>query len=168
MNWSIDISPIIPGPLFWAAIVVAGLLIAALLLRRTRGAVLRALSLAALIGALANPTLRQEERESLANIAIVVMDESTSQTIAGRPEQAAAIRADLEGKLGKIPNLEIKWVASSKPTGDGPSGTNLFADLNRALLDRRGKCLIFCNAMKRAGDILKQGQSSEHDKGNQS
>ncbi len=133
MNWSIDISPIIPGPLFWAAIVVAGLLIAALLLRRTRGAVLRALSLAALIGALANPTLRQEERESLANIAIVVMDESTSQTIAGRPEQAAAIRADLEAKLAKIPNLEIKWVTSSKPTGDGPSGTNLFADLNRAL-----------------------------------
>ncbi len=133
MNWSIDISPIIPGSLFWAAIVVAGLLIAALLLRRTRGAVLRALSLAALIGALANPTLRQEERESLANIAIVVMDESTSQTIAGRPEQAAAIRADLETKLAKIPNLEIKWVASSKPTGDGPSGTNLFADLNRAM-----------------------------------
>ena len=133
MNWSIDISPIIPGPLFWAAIVVAGLLIAALLLRRTRGAALRALSLAALIGALANPTLRQEERESLANIAIVVMDESTSQTIAGRPEQAAAIKSDLEAKLGKIPNLEVKWVSSSRPTGDGPSGTNLFADLNRAL-----------------------------------
>ena len=133
MNWSIDISPMIPGPLFWTAILVAAVLIAALMFRGTRGATLRALSLAALIGALANPTLRQEERESLANIAIVVVDESTSQTIAGRPEQAAAIRADLEGKLGKIPNLEIKWVSSSKPTGDSASGTNLFTDLNRAL-----------------------------------
>ena len=133
MNWSIDISPIIPGPLFWGVIFVAAVLIGLLLLRRTRGAALRALSLAALIGALANPTLRQEERESLANIAIVVVDESTSQTLAGRPEQAAAIRADLESKLKKIPNLEVKWVTSSKPTGDGPSGTNLFADLNRAL-----------------------------------
>ena len=34
-----------------------------------------------IVFALANPTLRQEERESLANIAVVVMDESTSQTI---------------------------------------------------------------------------------------
>ncbi len=133
MNWKIDISPMIPTPLFWAAIVVAALLVAALLFRRTRGATLRALSLVALMAALANPTLRQEQRESLSNIAIVVIDESTSQTIAGRPQQAAAIRADLEAKLQKIPNLEIKWVASSRPTGDGPSGTNLFADLNRAL-----------------------------------
>ncbi|MGD9802918.1 MAG: hypothetical protein AB7E81_01800 [Hyphomicrobiaceae bacterium] len=133
MNWSIDIQPIIPGPVFWAAIVVAALLVGMLVFRRTRGAGLRALSLAALIAALANPTLRQEERESLSNIAIVVVDESTSQTIADRPAQTAAIRADLEAKLAKIPNLEVKWVSSSRPTGEGTSGTNLFADLNRAL-----------------------------------
>ena len=133
MNWSIDIQPLIPTPLFWAAIAVAALLVGLLVVRRTRGSALRALSLVALIAALANPTLRQEERESLSNIAIVVTDESTSQTIAGRPAQAAAIRADLEAKLGKIPNLEVKWVASSRPTGEGTSGTHLFADLNRAL-----------------------------------
>jgi hypothetical protein len=133
MNWSIDFSPMLPGPFFWVAAVLAALLVAALLFRRTHGALLRALSLAALLAALANPTLREEERESLANIAIVVIDESTSQTIAGRPEQAAAIKADLEAKLGRIANLEVKWVNASKPTGDGPSGTNLFAELNRAL-----------------------------------
>ncbi|MEZ5816200.1 MAG: hypothetical protein R3D44_03880 [Hyphomicrobiaceae bacterium] len=133
MNWSIDIQPIIPGPAFWAAIVVAALLVGLLYFRRTRGASLRALSLAALIAALANPTLRQEERESLSNIAIVVTDESTSQTVGGRPGQTAAVRADLEAKLAKIPNLEVKWVSSSRPTGEGTSGTNLFADLNRAL-----------------------------------
>ena len=133
MNWSIDIAPMVPQPVFWAAIACTIVLVAVLFVRRTRGAALRALAMAALIGALANPTLRQEERESLSNIAIVVLDESTSQTIAGRPEQTAAIRAELELKLGKIPNLEIKWVSSSKPTGEGASGTNLFTDLNRAL-----------------------------------
>jgi hypothetical protein len=133
MSWSIDISPMLPAPLFWGAAALAVILVAALLLRRTRGATLRALALAALLGALANPTLRQEERESLANIAIVVTDQSTSQTIAGRPEQTAAIKSDLEVKLGRLPGLEVKWVDSSKPTGDGPSGTNMFADLNRAL-----------------------------------
>ena len=133
MNWSIDISPLIPGPVFWAAIAVAVVLVAILLFRRTRGGALRALSLAALIFALANPTLKQEERESLSNIAIVVTDASTSQTIADRPAQTVAIRNDLEAKLGKIPNLEVKWIEAARPTGDGPSGTNLFAELNRAL-----------------------------------
>ena len=133
MSWSIDIAPIIPAPLFVAAIAVALVLVGALAIRRTRGAGLRAISLACLLAALANPTLRQEERESLANIAIVVMDQSTSQTIAGRPAQAAAIRADIEAKLARIPNLEVKWVEAAKPTGDGPSGTNLFAELNRSL-----------------------------------
>lgn len=119
MSWSIDLSPMVPQPLLWAALAVAVLLVAVLFVRRTRGAALRALALAALLGALANPSLRQEERESLANIAIVVMDESTSQTIAERPQQTAAIRAALEARLKNVPNLEVKWVPSSRPTGKG-------------------------------------------------
>ena len=132
-SWSIDFSPMIPGPVFWAAAAVALALVVFLLVRRSRGALLRALSLAALLLALANPTLRQEERESLSNVAIVVIDESLSQSIAGRPEQTAAIRQELEKKLGGIPNLQVRWVDSSKPTGEAASGTNLFADLNSAL-----------------------------------
>ena len=132
-SWSIDFSPMLPGPYFWGALVLAAALALLLLARRNRGALLRALSLAALLLALANPTLRQEERESLANIAIVVLDESTSQTIAGRPEQTAAIRHELENKLAGIANLEVRWVSSSKPTGEAAAGTNLFTDLNSAL-----------------------------------
>jgi len=134
VNWSIDIAPLIPAGLFWAGVALAALLVAVLIVRRSRGAALRALALAALLAALANPTLRQEERESLANIAIVVVDESTSQTLSTRPEQARAIRAELEKKLGQIPNLQVKWVTAGKPT-EGSSGTNLFADLNKALAD---------------------------------
>ncbi len=135
LNWSMDISPLIPIPLFWAAIGVGLALVVVLLYRRTRGAALRALSLATLLFALANPTLKQEERESLSNIAIVVTDASTSQTIGGRREQTAAVRKDLELKLGKIPNLDVKWIEAARPTGEGPSGTNLFGELNRALTD---------------------------------
>ncbi len=134
MNWSVDFAPLLPGPLFWAAAVLAALLVGLLLWRRTRGAALRAAALAALIAALANPTLRQEERESLANIAIVVLDGSTSQALEKRPEQMRAIRADLEKKLAAIPNLQVKWVDGARP-GEGASGTQLFADLNAALTD---------------------------------
>jgi hypothetical protein len=132
-SWTIDFAPMLPGPLLWAGAVAALALVVLLFFRRTRGAPLRALALAALLLALLNPTLKEEQRENLGNIAIAVMDESTSQTLAGRPEQARAIKTDLEGKLAKITGLEVKWVGSSKPDGEGGSGTNLFADLNRAL-----------------------------------
>lgn len=134
-NWSLDFAPMLPLPIYWGAVIVALILIALLLIRRSRGALLRALALGALIFALANPTLRQEERANLGNIAIVVVDESTSQTLSTRPEQAAAIRKDLEAKLGRIENLEIKWITSSRPNDSTSAGTNVFADLNRALAD---------------------------------
>jgi hypothetical protein len=132
-SWTIDFAPMVPAVVFWAGAALAVVLVALLLFRRSRGALLRALSLAALLLALSNPTLRQEERESLANIAIVVVDESLSQSIAGRPEQTAAIRRELETKLAGIANLQVRWVTSSRPTGETASGTNLFADLNSAL-----------------------------------
>ena len=132
-NWSIDFAPMLSAPLFWAAIGVALLLIALLFFQRTRGAFFRAAALGTLLLALANPTLREEERENLGNIAIVVIDDSTSQLLAGRPAQSAAIKADIEAKLGKIPGLQIKFVSSSKPDGETTSGTTLFTDLNKAL-----------------------------------
>ncbi|MBL8564546.1 MAG: hypothetical protein JNM89_02380 [Hyphomicrobiaceae bacterium] len=133
MSWSIDFAPLVPMPLLWLAAVVATLLVALLLVRRTRGAWLRGLALAALFAALANPTLREEERESLANIALVVIDESTSQTLADRPEQAERIKADLEKKLAAIKGLEVRWVSAARPVDGALSGTQLFAELNRAL-----------------------------------
>src|SRR5262249_52116143 len=133
MTWTIDFSPLVSGPLFWAAALLALILVALLIVRRSRGAMLRALCLSALLLALANPSLRKEEREMLANIAIVVIDESLSQTLADRPAQVAAIRHELEAKLATIPNLQVHWVSSSKPTGEQPAGTNLFTDLNTAL-----------------------------------
>jgi hypothetical protein len=133
VNWSIDTSPLLPAPVLAVLAAVALLLVALLIWRRSRGALLRLAAVLALIAALMNPTLREETRESLANVAIVIVDESTSQTLAQRPEQARAIRADLEGKLAAIPNLEVKWVAAARPVDGAPSGTNLFAELNRAL-----------------------------------
>ncbi len=135
MSWSIDFAPVLPAPIFWVAGAIAILLVGYLLVRRSRGAVLRAAALAALIAALANPTLREEQRESLANVAIVIVDESASQTLGERKAQTAAVKAELEAKLGKIPNLTVKWVPASRPGDTTSPGTHLFADLNKALAD---------------------------------
>ncbi len=135
MSWSIDFAPVLPAPVFWAAGAIALVLVGYLLVRRSRGAFLRAAALAALIAALANPTLREEQRESLANVAIVVVDESASQTLGQRKQQTAAVKSELEAKLGKIPNLTVKWVPASRPGEATTPGTHLFADLNKALAD---------------------------------
>jgi len=135
MNWSIDFAPVLPALFFWVAGALAVLLTGYLLYRRSRGALLRAAAIAAVLLALANPTLREEQRESLANVAIVVVDESASQTLGDRKAQTAAVKADLEAKLGKIPNLEVKWVSASRPGDMTAPGTHLFADLNKALAD---------------------------------
>ncbi len=135
MNWSIDFAPILPAPVFWVAGALAIVLVGYLLFRGSRGALLRAAALAALIAALANPTLRQEERESLSNVAIVIIDESASQTLGHRPKQTGAVKADLEAKLANVPNLTVKWVSASAPGDTTSPGTHLFADLNRALAD---------------------------------
>ncbi len=131
-SWSIDFSPMVPTPLLWVGVALAVLLVAVLLFRRSPGALLRALALGLVVLALANPTLKEEERENLGNVAIVAIDESTSQTLAGRPQQTEAIRRDLETKLGAIKGLEVKWINAARPD-DTRGGTNLFADLNQAL-----------------------------------
>jgi hypothetical protein len=122
-----------PELLYWGAVLAGLVLVGVLLIRRTRGALLRALSLALLLGALANPTLKEEERESLSNIAVVVVDESISQSIGDRTERLKAVKADIEAKLGKISGLEVRIVASPRSEEESKDGTFLFSDLNRAL-----------------------------------
>ncbi len=135
MNWSVDFSPIVPVPVFWVAVLIATSLVGLMMFRRQRGAPFRALALATLLAALANPTLREEQRESLANVAIVVLDDSTSQQLSTRPQQLAAIKADLESKLAKVANLNVKFVSAGKPGEASQPGTNLFTSLNAALAD---------------------------------
>ena len=62
MNWSVDFAPLLPDPILWVLALAALALVALLIVRRSRGAFLRLASLAAMIAALLNPTLREEER----------------------------------------------------------------------------------------------------------
>ncbi|MFO1169568.1 MAG: hypothetical protein U1E49_01215 [Hyphomicrobiaceae bacterium] len=133
MSWSIELSPLVPMNLLIAAAIVAAVLGLVLMFRRSRGAVLRILSLAALLAALANPTLRQEERQGLSNIAVVVVDRSMSQTLAERQERTNAARAALAAELSKIKNLDTRYVEVTDRDGTGKDGTKLFGELTRAL-----------------------------------
>jgi len=135
MNWTIEFLPFLPVPYLIAAAGLAALITVLLLWRGRRGALMRVASLGVLLLALANPNFKQEEREKLSNIAVVVLDQSASQRIAGRAERTQAVRAELAQSLAAIPNLEVRWVESAGGATGASEETALFADLNRALSD---------------------------------
>ncbi|MGB6947826.1 MAG: hypothetical protein WBD84_01330, partial [Methyloceanibacter sp.] len=136
MSWSIEFNPLVSWPLLWALAGLGVILLALLLWRAQRGALLRAASYALLLLAIANPQLKQEEREPLNDVVAVVVDDSQSQTIAGRDQRTEAIRQELEERLKNFPNLDTRWVHSTSTTGDGDrDGTMLFTDLGKALAD---------------------------------
>ena len=135
MNWTIEFLPFLPVPYLVAAGLVALLVALLLIWRGRRGALLRIASLAILILALANPNLKQEEREQLANIAVVMVDQSASQRIAGREERTAA--------SARTACRALRQYGASGSAMGGKLGrrelsaeeTTLFTDLNRALSD---------------------------------
>jgi len=133
MNWMIEFSPLLPRGIL-IAMACAGAFLALLLAwNRTHGALLRAGALVLLILALANPSLRQEQREPLANIVIVAIDESPSQRFTGRDGATAEARKQLSEKLAAIPDLEVRWVSSPPGSGRGRDRTQLFADIGKTL-----------------------------------
>lgn len=131
MHLDIAFSPLLPwillGPLFG----IAALAVLAALLRRARGALWRGFAAMVLALLLLNPSLREEEREPVRDVAVVVVDRSDSQKIDGRLERTEAAAAALTDALSKDPTLELRV-----ETVDGPTDrTALFEALARATAD---------------------------------
>lgn len=136
MKWSLEFLPLVPWPVLWSLTGAGIVLLALLFWRSRRGAALRFLSFALLMLAIANPQLKQEDREPLNNIVAVVVDESQSQSIAGRTKRTEELRKGLADSLASIPNLEVRWVRSTSTTSDSDrDGTMLFTDLAQGLSD---------------------------------
>jgi len=136
MSWSVEFLPFVPWSVLWALAAVGAVLLALLFWRSRRGAILRLLSYALLLLALANPQLKQEDREPLSDVLAVVIDDSQSQAIAGRTARTDEIRKELEERLKAFPNLDVRWVHSTSTSADSErDGTMLFTDLAQSLAD---------------------------------
>lgn len=133
MSWNIEFSPLLPMPVIAILAFAGAVLVALLLWRRTRGSWLRSASLVLLLLALLNPSLRQEEREPLSDIAVIAIDKSVSQRLAGRAELTETIREKLAEQLGRISDLELRWVLSPATPASSADGTTLFADIGKVL-----------------------------------
>ncbi len=134
MNLGISFAPLVSDIILWSAAATAVALTILLLASRSRGAFVRVAAMALFVLALANPSLTREDRDPLTSIAIVVVDKSASQEFGDRRQQTEAVRAALAERLGRIANLEVRFVETGE-SGNDADGTRLFTALTAAMTD---------------------------------
>ncbi|SDK84897.1 hypothetical protein [Paracoccus chinensis] len=121
--------PLLPWP-FVAVLVALALLAAGLAWwRGLRGWPWRALAGLAAAAALAGPTLETGVRRGLSDIVLLVEDQSASQALPGRAEQARAAADALAERLTARPGTELRRIT----IGDDLDGTRLGEAITRAL-----------------------------------
>ena len=134
MNLGIAFAPLVPDYVLWAAGMAAFLVCALLLFARSRGALMRVLALSLLVLALANPSFTREDRDPIPSVAAIIVDKSPSQDFRNRGRQAAAARAALLERLGRIAGLEVRVAEAGEADGE-TDGTRLFNALGAVFAD---------------------------------
>ncbi|MBC7133354.1 MAG: hypothetical protein H5U16_09650 [Roseovarius sp.] len=133
MTGTVVFDPLLPVWLIGAlaALAGAGLVLAAW--RGLAGWALRALAVLVILGALAGPAYRQEERSPLRDIVLLVEDQSASQRLAGRAEATETAAEALAARLAARENIELRRVA----VGDAPDngGSRVMGALSEAMAE---------------------------------
>jgi len=133
-SYSLAFTPLV-APWALVAFAICGALVVALAVYARRpGAWLRALGLALMLLALGDPSFVREDREPLKDTVALVLDTSGSQSIAERPKQIAAARAELEKRFNALGNVELRVIESGRSEAEA-DGTKLFSALNAGLAD---------------------------------
>ena len=133
MTGTLLFDPLIPLTALYVVTALAALSLVLTIWRKLPGWWLRGLAGLALLVALANPALQQEDREPLSDIVMLVVDESASQRIGERPTQNAEAIANIEAGLARRPNTELRIVTLDD--GEGDTGTALMTTLTQALAE---------------------------------
>ena len=94
----------------------------------------RALAITLLLLALAGPEVVRNEATEIADIALVVVDDSQSMHLGERAKQSTAAVAELQKKLSALPHLETRIVTLA-PSIKPEDGTKLFGAIDQALAD---------------------------------
>jgi hypothetical protein len=133
-GFTLAAAPLLPW-LLLALLTAAGALCLGFgVLRRAPGLGWRAVAIVVLLTALINPSLIEEQRAPRRDVAIVIVDDSPSQSIGDRRQATEAALAAIKKRLADEPDLDL-WVirAGAPQPGAGDEGTRLFAGLDRAM-----------------------------------
>lgn len=130
--FSLAFAPLAPPWAFAVLALLAIAVFAGFVALRRRGGALRLALGGALLIALANPSLVEERREPLRDVAVVVVDHSPSQNLANRRAQTEAATQGLLTALKKFDHLDVRLIDAGDAAQDG---THLFAALTAGLAD---------------------------------
>ena len=131
---SFILDPLLPWPVLAAAGALALLVVVLAAWRGLGGWWLRLLAGLAVMGALLNPSLQEEEREPLSDIVVAVVDESSSQSaVSDRAAQTAEALAALEAEVARRPGTELRVARVGDAEGDG--GSRVLSALSEALAE---------------------------------
>jgi hypothetical protein len=135
-GFALATAPLLPW-LLLALLAVAGALCLGFgILRRAPGLGWRTIAIFVLLAALVNPSLIEEQRAPRRDVAIVIVDDSPSQSIGSRRQATETALAAVKERLAREPDLDLRVVRAGAPQpGAGDEGTRLFAALNRAMSD---------------------------------
>jgi hypothetical protein len=125
-------SPSLPFWLMLALLALGSAICAVGIVRRARGAWLRAASFAVLLAWLTGPVLVRETRQGLRDIALMVVDRSDSMQVGNRAKLADAAVAAVRQEAASLPGLELRQVSVPE---HGNNGTQLWAEVTRALAE---------------------------------
>lgn len=134
MNLGVAFAPLVPEYVVWTAFGVAVIISILLLAVRSRGALVRAIAMAMMVLALANPSFTREDRDPIPSVAAVIVDKSPSQSFGDRDAQTEQARATLVERLQRIPGLEVRVAEAGAADGE-TDGTRLFSALSSTLAD---------------------------------
>ena len=134
MNLGVAFGPLVSVQILWGAAVAACIVSLLLFVARSRGAAVRALALALIVLALANPSLTREDRDPLASVVALIVDKSPSQNFGDRARQTEQARAAITERLNHIPGLDVRVIEAGQSDGE-TDGTRLFTALGASLAD---------------------------------
>ncbi|WP_114393400.1 hypothetical protein [Oleisolibacter albus] len=131
-------APLIPLPLLLALFVLGLAGCGLSLWHRARGGLLRLAALTVLVLALANPSLVEEQRQPIKDVAVIIVDQSPSQNIGERRARAEQALATLQQTLAKYQDLEVRIVRTAdarSAEGAAIEETRLLEAVTRATAD---------------------------------
>ncbi len=131
MNGQILFDPLLPWTLIAAMSALAFLIVGIALWRGLSGWPFRALAAVALIAALANPSVQNEDRDRLSDIIVLVVDETSSQKIKNREAQTTDAVETLRSQIDALENTELRIVRLRD--GANNTGSALVSAVNDAL-----------------------------------
>lgn len=139
--------PLLPWTVIAVLVAAAGMIFGYGVMRRAPGVWGRALAFAVIAAMLAGPNIQIEERRAETNVAVALIDGSSSMQSGDRQAQAEQAAEDLKTAAARIPNLELRVVQTQADPNEASVGTRLFQPLTDAFADvprdrRAGAILI--------------------------